>query len=115
VCVDWNGRNGCGDDDHYVELFNNSTLSLQGYRVIIGTCNYTIRDSITPDKPLVLFADMMNCSSFPQSGTAFLFDQSYRLVDARSYTGVIVFGYSWQPDTVNSSDLWISEFPNPGR
>jgi hypothetical protein len=116
VCVDWNNRDGCNTNDHFVEIFNISGVSLRNYRIVIGSCSYTIRDDVSITTPLILFADMMGCPGFPQNGTVFLFNSSGVLVDARTYIGTIVFGHSWQPESIfNSSGAWEVRFPTPGR
>lgn len=119
--VDWNQRGGVGNDDQFVEVYFPDLTSLAGWRIEIGDCYYVFADDNLTSPIKVVFADEMDeadepaCTGFPASGTAYLFNASGVLIDARDYTTTVA-GWSWQAPAWNQpGGTWSSGFPAPGK
>ena len=127
-CTDWNLRSGCGVDDSFVEVGVVAPRSLAFWSVDIkdpggsSICIYDFKWDNYTSSLKVTWQDIMEdgldgaCSSYPITGTVYLYDSDGVLRDTRAYTTVMANGNSWAAlDWSNPSGSWAESTPSPGH
>ncbi len=113
TCKDYNGRNGCGPGDGFIEIYAPLPFSSAGYSLTYGSCTYTFPTSSWTIQRKVAWQDDMRaaCTVLPLTGTLTLWRPDHTIAYTATI-GLAAQGYAW---AVLRPDVGFQVTPGPGR